>query len=106
MSNALASSGVEVHQQGFIVVREGVEVTLSPMQFRMLQIISGSSIGVTPEALFEIIYSGARTPMQGRRSIHIQRVHANRKLSAIRVRITSNRRHGGPGSLYKVEVAA
>jgi DNA-binding response OmpR family regulator len=105
MSNSLDSSGVLLHPKGYLVVRDGVEVSLSPMQYRMFEIIAGSTIGVSPEALFERIYTGMHTPMQGSRSIHIQRIHANKKLQAIKVRITSNRRHGGPGSLYKVEAA-
>ena len=103
--SVLDSSGVLLHPHAYMVVRDGVEVSLSPMQYRMLEIIDASPIGVTPEALFDRVYAGMDTPMQGRRSIHIQRVHANRKLQAIKVRITSNRRHGGPGSLYKVEAA-
>jgi hypothetical protein len=105
MSNPLANRGVVLIAHHYTVVRDGAEVVLSPMQFRMLEMIATSEIGMTPEALFDRLYAGMDTPLHGRRSIHIQRVNANHKLEPLRVRITSNRRHGGPGSVYRVIAA-
>lgn len=103
----------------YVVIRYAVEVQLSPMQYRMFEMIAASPIGITPEALFDKLYIGMNPPMQGRRSIHIQRVNANKKLAPLGIRIGTNRRHGGGGpgrnrhgqggtggSIYKVEVAA
>jgi hypothetical protein len=98
---------VKLRPEHYVIVRADVEVQLSPMQYRMFEMIAGSPIGMTPEALFDRLYQGMDPPMQGRRSVHIQRIHANQKLTVVRMRITSNRRHGGAGSVYKVvEVAA
>ena len=105
MSNVLETSGVGLHPEFYMLTRDGVEVWLSPMQYRMLVIIAASPIGVTPEALFDRLYAGTDLPLTGRRSVHIQRVHANHKLAAIKLRISSNRRHGGPGSLYRLVAA-
>jgi len=104
-SSFLSNNGVELHPDIYVVVRGGVEVSLSPMQYRMFELIAGSAIGMSPEALFDRLYVGMTPPMYGRRSIHIQRIHANHKLEPLRIRIASNRRHGGPGSLYKMVAA-
>jgi hypothetical protein len=104
--SVLEEVGVRLYPSLYLVVRAGLEVQLSPMQFRMLEMIAGSEIGMTPEALFDRLYVGARTPLTGRRSVHIQRVHANHKLAAIKMQITSSRgRHGGPGSFYRLVAA-
>ena len=105
MTNQLSSRGVVMVSQHYAVTRHGAEVILSPMQFRMLEMIAGSEIGMTPEALFDRLYAGMDTPLHGRRSIHIQRVNANHKLEPLGVKITSNRRYGGPGSVYRVIAA-
>jgi hypothetical protein len=61
---------------------------------------------VTPEVLFDRLYVGIDSPLTGRRVVHNQRVHANHKLAAIKLQITSSRgRHGGPGSFYRLVAA-
>ena len=105
MRGVLEKSGVRLDPRLYLLTRSGVEVSLSPMQFRLLEMVANEPAGVTPETLFERLYVGMDSPLQGRRSVHMQRCHANHKLAAIKVRITSNRSHGGPGSFYRLEVA-
>jgi DNA-binding response OmpR family regulator len=103
--SVLDEVGVRLYPSLYLVVRAGLEVQLSPMQFRMLEMIAADPIGITPAMLFDRLYIGADTPLTGARSVHIQRVHANKKLRAIRVRIETSRRNGGPGSLYRLVAA-
>jgi hypothetical protein len=103
MSSVLEDNGVELYPEIYTVTRFGVEVSLSPMQYRMLEMIAASRVGVTPEMLFERLYVGIDSPLTGRRVLHNQRVHANHKLAAIKMQISSSRgRHGGPGSFYRL----
>ena len=105
MSSVLDEVGVRLYPHLYLVVRAGLEVQLSPMQFRMLEMIADNPIGITPETIFNRLYIGIESPLTGRRAVHTQRINANKKLRVIRVRIQTNRANGGPGSIYRLAAA-
>ena len=83
--------GVVANKTRRSVVRDGVEVFLSPQLFKIFLRIGMSKHGATPTQLFEAIYAGDPNggPLTGRKAVQIQRVNLNRKLAPLGLRIKS-----------------
>lgn len=83
--------GVVANTVRHSVVRDGVEVFLSPQLFEIFLYVAKARFGATPEQLFTAIYAGAIDggPLSGRKAIHVQRRNLNRKLAPLGLRIES-----------------
>ena len=97
-------SDIVVHRHIYTLERAGIEVELTPMQFRLFMLVAEAHAGLRPSAAYMAMYSGAREPETGVRTIHQFRVQLNVRLRQIRLKVTTNNQGGG-GSIYRLEAA-
>jgi hypothetical protein len=96
--------GLTIIEERSAVIRDGVEVILSPQQFRIFLRVLKARYGISAEALTNYIYSDDEDggPIRGRKAMHVQRVNINHKLEPIHVSIQPHKRGGG--GVYEVKV--
>ena len=87
----IVRAGVVANEARHSVMRDGVEVFLSPQLFRIFLLISRARFGVTPARLFNVIYADLIDggPLTGRKAVQVQRINLNRKLAPLGLHIES-----------------
>jgi hypothetical protein len=83
--------GVVANTVRHSVTRNGVEVFLSPQQFKIFLLISKARFGITPAQLFNLIYADSIDggPLTGRKAVQVQRCNLNQKILPLGLRIQS-----------------
>ena len=87
--------GVTVNVTRRSVMRDGVEIFLSPQLFEIFMRVSAAKFGATPAQLFQAIYADDPNggPLVGRKTIHVQRRNLNQRIAPLGLRVES----AGPG---------
>lgn len=84
-------------------IEERAPVPLSPMQFRIYDIVRRSKYGIDTVGLVERVYSGQEDggPLYAHRSVRTQITRANKRLLEAKLRIATGRQ--GPGNRYHLQ---
>lgn len=84
-------------------IEERSPVHLSPMQFKIWDVVRRSKHGITGPDLTGKVYADKEDggPLNANISVHVQIVKANIRLAPAKQRIVST--GGGPGALYRLK---
>lgn len=98
--------GVSINHDRRSISRNGIEVILTPQQFKVFDYLATSKHGVSAERLFDFLYADDPDggPLRGRKVMHVLRVNINHKLEQLGICISSTRKTWGTGGLYQVIV--